>query len=457
MAITEIGRKAWRALGGEATALDAVAEVSPPPALPSRVPAAALFGDAVALAMLAIQHVQIDRGQRSALSPVRLDGRRLTTSAQCERHFRLDGVAPDAWAPLSGFWEAGDGWVRTHGNYPHHARRLAEILRIDPDAAKQDVAAAIATFGAVDLETRAAEAGAIVGAVRGQQVWDAHAEGRAIAEDPLVALQAEGGAPRGAGWGVDDGAPLAGIRVLDLTRVLAGPIAARDLAFAGADVLRVDSPRLPEIGWQHLETGHGKRSTVLDLEDAADRRVFEELLASADVVITGYRPGSLDRYGVAAEALWERRPGLVVGSVDAWSARGPWAGRRGFDSIVQAVTGIAMAESADGTIPGALPAQLLDHSAGHILAAAICMGLVRRRREGVGSRVRVGLARLAHELLHSPADGRGADAPLEPTVQVGASAAGVITTALPPFRHPGGPGEYPVLASPWGRDAASWR
>ena len=458
MAITEIGRNAWRAIGGDDAALDMVADASPPPALPSRLPAAALLGDAVAMAALAIQQVQIDRGQRSAFSAVRLDGRRLTTSAQCERHFLLDGAAPDVWAPLSGFWEAADGWVRTHGNYPHHARRLAEILGIGVDAAKEQVAAAILRFRAVDLETRAAGAGAIVGAVRSATAWSAHAEGLAVAEEPLVSLRCEEGAHRSGRWDAGGAAPLDGIRVLDLTRVLAGPIAARDLAFAGADVLRVDSPRLPEIGWQHLETGHGKRSTTLDLEDAVDRGVFEELLASADVVITGYRPGSLDRYGLSAEGLWERRPGIVIASVGAWSESGPWAGRRGFDSIVQAIAGIAMAESADGATPGALPAQLLDHSAGHMLAAAICLALVRRRREGAGSRVRVGLARLAHELLH---EGNGGGSPvaaaLEPTVQSGLSAAGVIVTAKPPFEYPGGPREYPVLASPWGQDPASWR
>ncbi|WP_102194449.1 CoA transferase [Microbacterium aurantiacum] len=458
MTITGIGRNAWRAIGGDDAALDMVADASPPPSLPSRLPVAALLGDAVALAALAIQQVQIDRGRRSAWSAVRLDGRRLTTSAQCERHFLLDGVAPDAWAPLSGFWQAADGWVRTHGNYPHHARRLAEILGIGADAAKKEVAAAILGFGAVDLETRAAQAGAIVGAVRTAKAWSAHAEGLAVATEPLVSLRSDGGARGSTRWDAGRGAPLDGIRVLDLTRVLAGPIAARDLAFAGADVLRIDSPRLPEIGWQHLETGHGKRSATLDLADAVDRRVFEELLASADVVITGYRPGSLDRFGLSAEALWEHRPGIIVGSVGAWSERGPWAERRGFDSIVQAVTGIAMTESADGATPGALPAQALDHSAGHMLAAAICIALIQRRREGAGSHIRVGLARLAHELLHAPTDrGNPGAAADEPTVQRGRSAAGAITTAMPPFGYPGGPDGYPVLASPWGRDAAGWR
>lgn len=458
MAVTSIGRRAWRDLGGDEGALDLVADPAPAVGLPARLRAGELMGDAVALASLAIQQVQIARGQRRAPRAVRPDGARITTSAQCERHFLVDGVAPDVWAPLSGFWRAADGWVRTHGNYPHHALRLATLLDVAPDAPKDAVADAVARWPAVALETAAAEAGAIVGAVRSPQQWAGHAESAAVATAPLVDVRTEAGTGRRAGWTDDADAPLAGIRVLDLTRVLAGPVATRALAFAGADVLRVDSPRLPELGWQHLETGHGKRSTTLDLADARDRGVFEELLARADVVVTGYRPASLDRFGLAPDALWERHPGLVVGSVAAWSTTGPWAARRGFDSIVQAISGIAMVESPDGVRPGALPAQVLDHSAGHLLAAAVCVALDAQRRDGHGRAARVGLARVAQELLDAGPAGEGADtASPPPTLQTGETAAGRVTTAVPPVAYPGGPLEYPALASPWGRDAAAWR
>lgn len=457
MTVTSIGQRAWNDLGGDERALDLVDDASPPIGLPSRLRVGDLLGDAVALASLAIQHVQVDRGQRRALSAVRPDGQRITTSAQSERHFLLDGLAPAVWAPLSGFWRTADGWVRTHGNYPHHARRLAGLLGIAPDAAKDDVAAAIRPRSAVALETEAAEAGAIVGAVRSAEAWAAHPEAAAVAAAPLVDVPPEPGAGRLSAWSTDGRAPLDGIRVLDLTRVLAGPVATRTLAIAGADVLRVDSPGLPEIAWQHLETGHGKRSTRLDLTDAADRRVFEELLASADVVVTGYRPEALNAFGLSPEALWERHPGLVIGSVAAWSDTGPWAERRGFDSIVQATTGIAIIESADGTTPGALPAQVLDHSAGYFLAAGLCLALAEQRREGRGAFVRLGLARLAHELMRvGESDATGEEAPA-PTLQTGVTAAGTITTALPTLAYPGGQTEYALLASPWGEDAPAWR
>ncbi|HST65682.1 MAG TPA: CoA transferase, partial [Mycobacteriales bacterium] len=179
-------------------------------------------------------------------------------------------------------------------------------------------------------------------------------------------------------------------RVLDLTRVIAGPVATRTLALWGAAVLRVDPPGLPEIEWQHLDTGAGKRTTVLDVRSER----FAALAAEADVLVHGYRPGALD-----LDPLLAANPSLVVASLSAWGAAGPWAGRRGFDSIVQAASGIALIESADGVTPGALPAQALDHSAGYLLAGAVWQLLRRRAAEGGGWSVSTSLARVAHELL----------------------------------------------------------
>ncbi|MYR64088.1 hypothetical protein GTY54_50435, partial [Streptomyces sp. SID625] len=175
--------------------------------------------------------------------------------------------------------------------------------------------------------------------------------------------------------------PAAGVRVLDLTRVIAGPVATRTLALLGADVLRVDPPHLPELADQHADTGFGKRSAALD--PATDRAAFEELLAGADVVVTGYRPGALDRFGLSPEALAERRPALVVAELSAWGAYGPWARRRGFDSLVQVATGIAAVEGGDGR-PGALPAQALDHGTGYLLAAAVLRALTEQSHDGGG-------------------------------------------------------------------------
>jgi crotonobetainyl-CoA:carnitine CoA-transferase CaiB-like acyl-CoA transferase len=243
--------------------------------------------------------------------------------------------------------------------------------------------------------------------------------------------------------------------VLDLTRVIAGPVATRDLAAAGADVLRVDSPRLPEIAAQHLDTGQGKRSTLLDLDAAGDRQRLAVLLDAADVVVTGYRPGALGRFGLDPEALAERRPGLVVGQVSAWGTVGPWAGRRGFDSIVQATIGIAVAESPGGGTPGALPAQALDHSAGHLLAAGIALVLARQRSDGGSHRVSVALARVGQELLATPGSTPAKGPGDLPTVTVRTDVGQTITCAPPVLAFAGAPNAYPSV-HPWGSDEPRW-
>jgi len=448
--------RAWRELGG---APELLGRLAPPPSeivLPSRLDVVALASDSVALATLALHAVLRERGITPDVPPVAVDGARLVTSIRSERHLRIGGAAPDAWAPLSGFWETADGWVRTHGNYPHHADRLRRLLGIDGDATKEQVAAALGRRAAQEVEDEAARVGAVAVRVRDESEWAAHPQARAVREAPLVATAARpGAAPRP--WTAGARRPLEGIRVLDLTRVIAGPVAGRDLAFAGAEVLRVDSPRLPEIGWQHLDTGQGKRSTRLDLASPADAATFDELLADADVLVTGYRPGALAAFGLTPETLAERHPGLVVGSVSAWGETGPWAERRGFDSIVQAASGIARIESEDGIRPGALPAQALDHSAGHLLAAGIVRALSVQRTHGGTHSVSVSLARVAQALLEGLRRAEHAEARIpEPTVQRGRTGADELVTALPVLAYRCAPPEYERLGGRWGEDRPAW-
>ena len=257
------------------------------------------------------------------------------------------------------------------------------------------------------------------------------------------------------------GAPLAGVRVLDLTRVIAGPVATRTLALLGADVLRVDPPDPAEIEWQHLDTGQGKRSAVLDLRDATGLRTAQDLLDAADVLVTGYRPGSIEALGLRVP------PGVVTGRVSAWGDTGPWAGRRGFDSIVQAASGIALLEGRDG-VPGALPAQALDHASGYLLAAGIVDALRLRgdevgRGDGVRRDVSVSLARTATWLLDLP----GRD-PLHPPATVprrpepgggpGGTGDETVTHGSVTTARPALPGydDYPHPARPWTSDTPTW-
>ncbi|MFD1519606.1 CoA transferase [Pseudonocardia yunnanensis] len=199
--------------------------------------------------------------------------------------------------------------------------------------------------------------------------------------------------------------------MLDLTRVIAGPVATRTLAVHGADVLRLDAPDRPEIPLQSADTLPGKRSALLDLGSRRDE--LERLLGGADVVVTGYRPGALDRFGLAPEELAQRHPGLVIVTLSAWGHRGPWAHRRGFDSIVQAACGIAVAEGGPDA-PGALPAQVLDHATGYLGAAAALLALARQRRDGGSHHIRLALAATAAWLQGLPRQSADAGAEVDP-------------------------------------------
>jgi crotonobetainyl-CoA:carnitine CoA-transferase CaiB-like acyl-CoA transferase len=261
--------------------------------------------------------------------------------------------------------------------------------------------------------------------------------------------------------------PAAGLRVLDLTRVIAGPVATRTLALLGADVLRVDAPQLPEDPDAHADTGLGKRSTRLDLRVPADRENFEELLARADVVVTGYRPGALDRFGLSPAALVDRRPGLIVAQLSAWGAYGPWGDRRGFDSLVQVATGIATIEGAPER-PGALPAQALDHGTGYLLAGAVLRALTERSERGSGIALRLALARTAAWLTAGGGEWGGAvtgtaygtsgtayDRPDAWLVET-ASGIGRLRHALSPVSFVSGPSNWARPPGRWGTDPACW-
>ncbi|MDO8145745.1 CoA transferase [Isoptericola sp. 178] len=375
-----------------------------------------------------------------------LDPARVAAAFGSDRLLQIDGDPVAGFAPHSGFFATSDGWVRTHANYPHHRTRLLRLLDLPDDATRDDLAARLATCSARQVEDDAAATGAVVVRVRSEDEWRASAPGRAAAVGPLVRVEPRSPGPAATSSGTRGGpAPLAGLRVLDLTRVIAGPVGTRTLALLGADVLRVDPPAPAEIAAQHLDTGQGKRTTVLDLRDRADHRRAQELLDAADVLVTGYRPGAL-------EALGLRVPASVIRArVSAWGTDGPWSGRRGFDSVVQAATGIALVESPDGVTPGALPAQALDHATGYLLAAGVLDGLVDRSADGSGRDVSVSLARTAARLLDAP--GRDPDPPpaAVPPASTTVTHAGVRTArpALPVD-------DYPAPAHPWSSDPPLW-
>ncbi|MFD6060658.1 MULTISPECIES: CoA transferase [Rhodococcus] len=415
--------------------------------LAARLPVLALAAGSVAALTGAVD--RFDRAHGRDPRSWRLDPERIAASFASDRLLRVSGAPVSGFAELSGFFAAADGWVRTHANYPHHRARLLAALDLSDAAGSDAVAARVGNLTAADVEDRAAAAQAVAVRVRTAAEWAASPQGAAAASGDLVStvVHAESSRPgtpqrsrRESGRG-----PLAGVKVLDLTRVIAGPVATRTLALLGADVLRIDPPSIPEIVVQHLDTGQGKRSALLDVRSADGRLVWDSLLAEADVVVTGYRPGALD-------GLLDDAPDrLVRGRVCAWGGSGPWAHRRGFDSIVQAASGIATIEGR-GNTPGALPAQALDHATGYLLAAGIVDALAAGHVDGRGRSVDVSLARTGTWLL--TADGRSEDPP--PAAVPGPrcrTAHGDLVTARPALAEFD---DYPFPARPWGGDAPAW-
>jgi crotonobetainyl-CoA:carnitine CoA-transferase CaiB-like acyl-CoA transferase len=413
--------------------------------LPSNLPVNTLACGAVAATGLA--GLAMRGGERVLVDPLQV-----SVAFRNDQLQTIDGRTPASFAPLSGFFRTTDGWVRTHANYPHHRERLLRALGLPDTAERAQAEAVLSTMTARDVEDVVTRQGGVAAAVRDHRAWFAGDQARALEGRPVLDVSTMEGA---------DGPPVplaSRPRVLDLTRVLAGPVASRTLAMLGCDVLRVDPPGMPEIEVQHVDTGAGKRSTLLDLGDAHSREVFRGLLARADVLITGYRPGALTAYGLSEERLAELHPSLVHASLTAWGPEGPWGGRRGFDSIVQAATGIALIESADGESPGALPAQVLDHATGYLIAAGVLAALRQRGESGGTWRVRAHLARTAHWLLRTDALDAPARAVTDPSPwQVRAQTAyGAVVQSRPAFRIDDGPREFAWVGRRWGADAPEW-
>lgn len=329
------------------------------------------------------------------------DSERVAASFASISHLRINGRAASGSAPLSGFHPTADGWVRLHGNYPHHARAIERALGASDLERLRRV---LAPRKALEVEQRVRDAGGVAAAVRTPEEWARTSPGRASASGPWIRFQSSGIPVRRWEAPDDDGdAPLRGLRVLDLTRVIAGPSASRLLGALGADVLRVDPPRIPELHAQHVDTAFHKRSIVLDLRNRRGMQTLDRLLDDAHVLLLGYRGGALSHFDVEDDQPVLQRPGLRVVRLSAWGLTGPWAGRRGFDSIVQAAVGIAdICREPDGT-PGALPVQALDHATGMGVVAAVSALLVSDHADVA----HLSLARTAAELLsHRQVPGR---------------------------------------------------
>lgn len=381
----------WQHAGYSAAALANVQLQGSEPILPSSFAIGTLAQVGIAAAALAAAQFRQLRGGSS--QSVAVDMRHAAAEFRSERYLRIDGgAAPELWDRIAGIYRCGDGrWVRIHTNFPHHRDGILQLLHCAHD--KNSVAQSLQRWAAEEFEQVASDAGLVVAMLRTFDEWDAHAQGRAVATLPLISIERIGDAPPQPLPPGDR--PLSGIRVLDLTRIIAGPVCGRALAAHGADVLLVTAPHLPSIEPLVIDTGRGKFSCQLDLRDANAKEKMHALLKDADIFLQAYRPGGIDALGFSADELAQRHPGIVAVSLSAYGHRGPWSQRRGFDSLVQTASGFNHAEmlAANSAEPKPLPAQALDHAAGYLLTLGAIAALHRRSIEGGSWHVRVSLAR----------------------------------------------------------------
>ncbi|MBI2203431.1 MAG: CoA transferase [Candidatus Rokubacteria bacterium] len=351
------------------------------------LPTTYLIGAAGAAALAAVGsaasdlwHLRTGRRQR-----VRIDVRAAGVAMRSERYVRVNGEFVERYAAVSGYHRTRDArWIQLHCNFPHHRAGVLTLLGCPDDRAA--VSAAVAQRDGQALENELIDAGLCAALLRSRGEWEAHPQYKAVAPLPLFEIIKLGDSrpePLGAG-----ATPLDGVRVLELTRVIAGPVSGRTLAQHGADVLRITPEHLPDLPGHEADTGSGKLTALLDLRVRDDLERLRALAATADVVTQGYRPGTLAARGLSPEALAAARPGIVCVTLSAWSHEGPWRERRGFDSLVQSTTGIV---DTSGDRPRPLPAQVLDHVTGYLMAFGAMAALARRAREGGSYQVRVSL------------------------------------------------------------------
>lgn len=394
----------------------------------------------------------------SMAPPVSVD-RRLA-SFWFDKSIRERGWAvPPLWDVVAGDYEARDGWIRLHTNAPHHRAAALKVLGVSADRA--EVTKAVAGWDIAALEDAVVAAGGCAAAMRSIAAWQAHEQGRAIAAEPLVHLQFSDCNTKPA-WPLDPARPLAGIKVLDLTRILAGPVSTRFLAGFGARVLRID----PE-GWEEPgtipEVAVGKRCARLNLKVPDGLERLKQLVSEADVMVHGYRSDALESLGAGAAERRALNPGLVDVSLDAYGWSGPWRARRGFDSLVQMSSGLAEAGMAatGGQKPHPLPVQALDHGTGYMMAAAVLRGLYERVKTGRALSARFSLARTASLLAQYPAaDGLAnnlrpeTEADLSPVIEE--TAWGEAQRLAPPLEIGGAPMYWDLPAGHLGRHEPAW-
>ena len=369
------------------------------PVLPTPFRIGAAGAAALAATGLAAADLWELRGGRC--QEVSVDLRQAVASLRSGHYLQVNGAAVSTERnPVMGVYPAKNGrWSYIHANFPNHRAAAVSVLGVPEE--REAVRQAVAKWDALELEEAILAAKGAGGMVRSMAEWAKHPQAAAIASLPLMEILKIADSPPEPLPEAER--PLSGIRVLDLTRVLAGPTSARTLAEHGADVMKITAAHLPNIGYQEYDTGHGKLQAHLDLRQPQDVETLRGLVREADVFTQGYRPGTLGNRGLSPEALSQLRPGLVYVSMCAFSHVGPWASRRGFDTVVQTVSGITtrQAELFPDANPGPqfYPVSAIDYLTGYLMAFGAMVALARRAREGGSWLVRISLAQTGRWLV----------------------------------------------------------
>lgn len=420
-------------------------------------------GSATVLALLGQEADRIWRmrggRRRQALS---VDMRHAAASLRSYEHLSLDGEPAATFTRRPGFgvtaiWECGDGrFIHLHGSFTGGPGILAE-LGLDESATADEIAAACRTRGAFELEDALAAKGLCSAVCRTNDEWLAHPQGALLAGKPVVEVTRVGDGPL---VPLGEGArPLAGVRVLDLTRVLAGPTCARTLAEHGADVLHIASPNLPTHERFEMDTGHGKRQAWIDLNDPHQAATLRELVRGADVFSQGFQHRSLERRGFGVDQLAALRPGIIYVSENAFGHEGPWQERPGWEQLAQSTTGVAVTQGGEGR-PVLAPAAMNDYTTGYFAALGTMVALRRRATEGGSWRVRVSLSqtsmwyyRLGCDLDPAAAGGLGDVAPF---VEERDTPYGHMRHLRPPLRMSETDPHWAVPSQPLGSGEPAW-
>ncbi len=454
----------WQIAGLNQATLTSLDVVGREPVLPGifRVGSVASVSIA-ACAAAAAELWWLRTGRRQSVS---VDMFQAAVMFRSERYLLVNGKPPPSpWGILSGYFRTGDDRVvQLHANFPQHQSGFLKILGIDDSQKelREKAKAALRKWTGQEFEERACAEGLCAGLLRSREEWQTHPQGQAVAGLPLLEIEKIGDSPPEP---LPEGnRPLAGVRALDLTRIIAGPVCGRTLAAHGADVLRLASAQLPFIPHLWLDHARGKHSAHLDLDTDDGRTRLSQLVESCDIFCQAYRPGALEARGFGPERVAELRPGVVYVTLSAFGHEGPWADRRGFDSLVQTVSGLgeagARASGSRGTLP--LPCQALDHATGYLAAFGAMAALARRAREGGSWRVRVSLAQTGHWLwqlgqidgLECPQPNAAQVAKLCETIE---SSEGSITAVRPAEKLSETPAYWHRAATPLGADEPVWQ